>query len=47
MSEIGLGHSFDTFNTKPEEEIIFESQDSADSALAAPQYHASSTCVYI
>ena len=41
---IGLGNSFNTFNTKPEEEIIFESQDSEDSALAALHYHDFLTC---
>ena len=44
---IGLGHSFDPFNTKPEEEIIFESQDSEDSAIAALHFHYFPTCVYI
>ena len=44
---IGLGNSFDTFNTKPKEEIIFEFQDLEDPALAAPPFHAFPLCMYI
>ena len=40
---IGLGNSFDTFNTKPEEEIIFESLAPVDSALVALLYRALTT----
>ena len=40
---IGFGHSFDTFNTQPEEEIIFESPAPVDSALVALLYHALTT----
>ena len=40
---IGLGNSFDTFNTKLKEEIIFESPDPVDSALVALLYHALTT----
>ena len=44
---IGLGNSFDLFHTPPEEEFIFESQDSREFALGALRYHAFSPCVYI
>ena len=40
---IGFGNSFDTFNTKPEEEIIFESPAPVDSALVALLYHTLTT----
>ena len=44
----GLGNSFVPFTTTPEEEIIFESQDSTDSAFAAAlYYHAFPPCVSI
>ena len=44
----GLGNSFVSFTATPEEEIIFESQDSVDSAFAAVlYYHAFPPCVYI
>ena len=43
-----LGNSFVPFTTTLEEEIIFESQDSTDSAFAAAlYYHAFPPCVYI
>ena len=44
---IGLGNSFDWFHTSPEEEFIFESQDSREFALGVFCYHAFSPCVYI
>lgn len=40
---IGLGTSFGSFTTIPEEEIIFELQDSAHVALVALLYHALAT----
>ena len=40
---IGLGTSFGSFTTMPEEEIIFELQDSANAALVALLYHALTT----
>ena len=39
----GLGTGFATFNTTPEEEIIFESPAPVDSALVALLYHALTT----
>ena len=46
-TSIGLGNIFDLFYPLPEEEFIFESQDSRKFALGALCYHAFSPCVYI
>ena len=46
-SGIGLGNIFDLLYPLPEEEFIFESQDSREFALGALLYHAFSPCVYI
>ena len=46
-TSIGLGNIFDLFYPLPEDEFIFESQDSREFALGALLYHAFSPCVYI